>query len=271
MIELNPDQEWNSLEIRGSVRQVVEVDLPVELPLVVELNERNVATLMALPGMERELAVGFCLSEGLVVSFADILLVQYCRDEVAALPGRDGGVVVRVRARPEGTRQADRGERLVLSGCGSVSVSLEGLDLHSLPSDGGPVVPAARLLEMARLLRQSQGTYRRTGGVHAAGLFGLDGTLRVLAEDIGRHNAVDKALGWAAMRGVGLSAAVLLSTGRASHEIVTKALRLGVPIVGSLSVPTSLAVQLAEQGGCTLIGRLRRDGLIVYGHAERIA
>jgi FdhD protein len=123
---------------------------------------------------------------------------------------------------------------------------------------------------MARTLRRSPPLYRQAGAVHAAGLFDPTGDSLVLAEDIGRHNAVDKVLGAALLRGLPLSDKVLLTTGRASHELVVKALRLGVPVAGSLSAPTSLALELAQQGRCTLVGRLRRERFVVYTCPERI-
>jgi len=126
-------------------------------------------------------------------------------------------------------------------------------------------------LSMAQALRRMRGTYRRSGAVHGAGLFAQDGTAQVLAEDIGRHNALDKVLGAGLIRGLPLAQMAVLATGRASHEVVTKVLRLGVPLVGTLSAPTSLAIELAAQGRCTVIGRLRRKRFIVYAWPERIS
>jgi FdhD protein len=242
----------------------------VELALTVEVNGRPVATLMALPGMERELAVGFCLSSGLIASFADILLVHYCRDDPALVTPLGRGAVARLQARPAAVRDQGAGTQLVLSGCGSVELNLQALDLAPLPLPSGPLVPPAALGDMATRLRRYPGTYRRTGGIHAAALFAPTGDLVAVAEDVGRHNAQDKVLGAAVLRDQPLEDKVLLTTGRASHEMVTKALRMGVPVVGSFSVATSLAVQLAAEGHCTLLGRLRRERFLVYTHPERV-
>lgn len=250
-------------------RSPLALEVPVEFALLVEVNGRPVATLMALPGLERELAVGFCLSEGIIASFADILLVHHCRDEAGNMAGV--GAVVRLRAREEAVARPDLGTALVLSGCGGMGVDLAALSLPPLPAPARPLVSAQALASMARALRRLPGAYRRAGGVHAAALFAADGEMLIAAEDVGRHNAVDKVLGAAAMRGLALQDKALLSTGRASHELVTKALRLRVPVVGSFSSVTSLAVELAEQGGCTLIGRLRGERFLVYAWSERIA
>ncbi len=257
------------LAVRETEREWEGATVPIEVPLAVELNGRLAATLMSLPGLERELAVGFCLSEGLVASFADIWVVQFCRDE-AGSEASQGGSIVRVQARPEALRREGPGWRPVLSGCGSLALDLAALELPPLPEVAGPLVTAEALGRMAGELRRGQSTYRGAGGVHGAVLFAPDGTALAAAEDIGRHNAVDKVLGLALVGGVPLEDKILLSTGRASHELVTKLLRLRVPVVGSLSVATSLAVRLAEEGRCTLLGRLRARGFLVYAHPGRI-
>lgn len=261
---------WMGYEFRAGQPAGQEIALPVELALTVELNGRPVATLMALPGMERELAIGFCLSSGLIASFADILLAQYCREELPVPASVGRGAVVRLQARPEAVHSEGSATRLVLSGCGSVEMDLQALDLTPLPLPTAPLVRPAALGEMAVQLRRHAGTYRQTGGVHAAALFAPAGDLVLVAEDIGRHNALDKVLGAAVLRSEPLADRVLLTTGRASHELVTKALRTGVPVVGSFSVATSLAVQLAAEGHCTLLGRLHRERFLVYTHPERL-
>ncbi len=271
MSEQDTAVPWNVREVRPTGQMVAEVALPVEIPLVIELNGRPVVTLMALPGMERELAIGFCLSEGLVAAFPDILLVRYCRDEPEIDAAGQVGTVVRVQARPEAVRQEGLGWRMVFSGCGGGDLDLQALELGPLPAAEKPLLVVAALWAMGKAMRRGQGLYRSAGGVHGAGLFAPDGRLLIVAEDIGRHNAVDKVLGAAVMRGLSLEDKVLLSTGRASHELVSKALRLRVPLVGSLSIATSLAVQLAEEGHCTLVGRLRGERFQVYTHPGRIA
>ncbi len=266
MSERGPIRLGEGWEAGTSGWRALEVVLPVEIALTVELNGQVRATLMALPGMERELAIGFCLSEGLVASFADIFLVHFCQDEEGS-----EGATVRIQARPEAVVSAGSGRRLVLSGCGSVEMSWASSGLPVLPPPAGPLLEATAVRGMARYLRRYPGLYRKSGGIHAAALFSFRGEVGAVAEDIGRHNAVDKVLGAAVMRRLSPAEHVLLMTGRASHEVVVKALHLGVPIVGSLSVATSLAVKLAQEGNCTLLGRLARERFLLYTHPERIA
>jgi FdhD protein len=258
------------LEVRPDGAGPVEIAVPIERPLTVEVNSRPVATLMSLPGLERELAIGFCLSEGLIASFGDILVVHYCREEEVLQPPGRQGAVVRLQVRPAGVRGEGQGLRRVLSGCGSVEVNLESLELAALPLEEEPWLQPEAVWRMAAQLRALPGIYQRTGAVHGAGLYAADGTPLVQAEDLGRHNAMDKVLGAAQVRGLLPAGRVVLTTGRASHEMVAKALRLGVPVVGSLSAPTSLAIELAVRGCCTLLGRLRRQSFLVYAAAERI-
>jgi FdhD protein len=260
----------NASEISLDGSQDLQVSVPVERSLVIEVNGRPVASLMSLPGMERELAVGFCLSEGLVSSFGDVLLAQYCHDEAFLDAEHVQGAVVRLQVRPEGLRESPQSVRRVRSGCGSVELNLETLALPVLPLESVTSFSPQAIWDMARALRGMRGAYRRSGAVHGAGLFAQDGTTQALAEDIGRHNAVDKVLGAALIRGLLLERSALLATGRAGHEVVAKALRLHVPLVGTLSAPTSLAIELATEGRCTVIGRLRRERFIVYTWPERI-
>ncbi|MGC8872818.1 MAG: formate dehydrogenase accessory sulfurtransferase FdhD [Chloroflexia bacterium] len=239
--------------------------LPVEVPVTVYLNEHMLSTLMALPGQERELAIGYCLGTGVVASFRDIYLVQHCPDEDPEATRR----VVRVQARPEAVRFQAAEQRLVLAGCGGLDLASWG-NFPRLPEPSGVLVKAEQLYGMALRLRRESPLYRKAGAVHVAALFGPDGTLRAWAEDIGRHNAADKAVGGALLRGEALDDAILLTTGRASHELVVKARHLSIPCVGVLSAPTSLAVQLAVEGRCTLVGRFRASQFLIYAWPERI-
>lgn len=255
-----------AVAVSPETRIPAESLLPVEVPVTLYLNGRLLATLMALPGRERELAIGFCLGSGAVASFADIHLVQYCPDETMV----DSGRAVRIQARPEAVCLQGPEHRLVLAGCGGLDLRSMEAQLPRLSEPQGVLVGADRLREMARRLRRESALYRTAGAVHVAALFGVDGTLRGWAEDIGRHNAADKAVGDALLRGEQLGDTVLLTTGRASHELVVKARRLGIPIVGVLSAPTSLAVRLAVDGRCTLVGRFRSSGFVIYSWPERI-
>ncbi|MBM3167588.1 MAG: formate dehydrogenase accessory sulfurtransferase FdhD, partial [Chloroflexi bacterium] len=159
-----------------------------------------------------------------------------------------------------------------LSGCGSTGSAATAAqlatDLPPLQSDLR--LRQEMLLGLAQTMVAAQGVHKQTGGVHAAALFASTGELLVLREDIGRHNAVDKVLGYALLRHLPLDDKVLLTTGRASHEMVVKAVRLGLPVVASVSSPTSLAVQIASRLNCTLIGYLRGQRMVLYTHWWRV-
>ncbi len=258
----------------------VMAEVVLEEPLALEINGREVAILMRLPGQEKELAVGFCLSEGLISDFRAIYLIHHCGQGAPdPLPLREkeeqGGTLssrnrVQIQAEPAAV-QNNGGlstARLIRSGCGAVDVAEIKGELPTISSE--LTVKTEVLLKLNALMRQHQTTYQLSGGVHAVALFEADGRLVTIQEDIGRHNAVDKALGYCLLRDIPLSDKVLLSTGRASYELVSKAARLGVPIVASVSAATSLAVQLAQESRCTLIGYLRGRRMNVYTHPWRI-
>jgi FdhD protein len=158
--------------------------------------------------------------------------------------------------------------RLIRSGCGRTDA--EELASQLTPLDNDLRVHHKILLKLTSTIKQEQEAYREAGGIHAAGIFTSHGELVTIHEDIGRHNAVDKAMGHCLIQGITLKDKILVSTGRASYEMVTKAVRLGLPVAASLSSPTSLAVELAEHLNCTLIGYLRGQRMRVYTHAWRL-
>jgi len=253
-----------------------EIEVVLEEPLALYLNGKQVAVLMRLPGMEKELAAGFCLSEGLVNRFTDVLTIHHCgqglpgplEDPSTSAPESRNRVELRVR--PEALREDARLEvvRLIRAGCGAVDVQEAALSLPTV--QGGQPVELQVILGLEKTMRAQQRLHQQVGGVHAAALFEAGGKLVVLAEDIGRHNAVDKAVGYCLLRDIPLADKLLLSSGRLSYEMVTKTIRLGIPILVSVSAPTALAVQLAERFGVTLIGYLRGHKMTVYTHPERI-
>ncbi len=270
-------------------RTEVTAEVVMEEPLAVEVNGREVAILMRLPGQEKELAVGFCLSEGLLSDFRAVQLVHHCGQSLPSLraepqdeapEGAEGEREDqdmsfsrnRVQIRVDAAALRDDGRlrtaRLIRSGCGAVDVAAPDTELPIVTSP--LTVEAKVLLGLNAAMRQLQKTYRQAGGVHAAALFEPNGHLVTLQEDIGRHNAMDKVLGYCLLRGIPLVDKVLLSTGRASYEMISKAARLGLPVVASVSSPTSLAVQLAIAARCTLIGYLRGKKMIIYTHPWRV-
>jgi FdhD protein len=266
---------WQIWRLAEDESQSIESGVIIEEPLEIRLNGQPVAVLMRTPGMEKELAAGFCLGEGLVADLMDIALIRHCGralpDElVEGDPMDESRNRVDVTLLPGIATPRDRVEvvQLIRSGCGRTDVSELARNLSPVGTD-----LKVRFETLSHLLGQitrQQAAYRAAGGIHAAALFDLDGRAAVVCEDIGRHNAVDKAVGYCLLRGIPLKNKILVSTGRASYDMVAKAVRLGVPIIASISSPTSLAAELAETLNCTLLGYLRGKNLNVYCHGWRI-
>ena len=266
---------WHIQRVRADSAESVDDQVIIEEPLEVVVNGQSVAVLMRLPGWEKELATGFCVSEGYVRGVDDVLLVHHCGQGLPA-PGPAGGDTsssrnqVELWVTPEGFRPPARPDvvRLIRSGCGAAGVAALG---ETLPRVTGDLRVAAEvLLGLGQALREGQQAHHSAGGTHAAGLFTATGELAVVAEDIGRHNALDKVIGYCLLRRIPLADKVLATTGRASYEMALKAVRVGIPIVATISAPTSLAVQLAEDRELTLIGYLRGGRMNVYTHSRRV-
>ena len=262
--------------IRDGESRQREIETVLEEPLSLHINGERVAILMRLPGMEKELAAGFCVSEGLVGSFSDILIVHHCGQGLPS-PGSETSEEegesrnrVEVTIRP-GALQADARldmVRLIRAGCGAVDVDRADLALE--PVKDGTMVDLGTISGLGSAMRAGQRLHQRVGGVHGAALFDAGGGLVVVCEDVGRHNAVDKALGYCLLRGISLRGKLLLCSGRLTYEMVTKTIHLGIPLLASISAPTTLAVQLAERFNVTLIGYLRGHRMTIYSHPERI-
>ena len=238
----------------------------VEEPLEIRLGGQSVAVTMRTPGRDIELAVGFLIGEG-VVGPEGVASAAECRAESG-----DGGVVD-VVLRP-GVEPSSGWQRnfYATSSCGVCGkASIDAVRVAAGPVGEGPRVDPAVLHDLPDRLRDAQRVFDRTGGLHAAGLFDPDGTLVVLREDVGRHNAVDKVVGRAALDGhLPLRESVLLVSGRASFEIVQKAVVAGIAFVAAVSAPSSLAVRLARECNATLVGFLRPGGFNVYAGPERL-
>lgn len=248
--------------------------LAVEEPLEIRLNGAPVTVTMRTPGSDIELAQGFLLTEGVVVRRDDVHTIRYCG-------GRgDNGAntynVLDVTLAP-GVRTPDLNVTrnfYTTSSCGVCGkASLDAVRVISrfTPGEDLVTVAPATLKAMPGQLRSAQKVFDSTGGLHAAALFDTDGTMLVVREDIGRHNAVDKVIGWALEHErIPLVGAVLLVSGRASFEITQKAVLAGIPVLAAVSAPSSLAVSLAEESGLTLVAFLRADSMNVYTRADRI-
>lgn len=266
---------WQIWHVTDREDRVIEAGVVVEEPLEICLGGQPVAVLMRTPGLEKELAVGFCLGEGLVSDLMDVALVRHCGravpDDLAEADPLDvsrNRVDVSLLPDANGPGRLPDAARLIRSGCGRTDVASLAEDLNPVNSD-----VRLSLQTLPRLLGQMtrrQAAYRAAGGIHAAAVFDSHGRTIVVCEDIGRHNAVDKAVGFCLLRGISLRDKLLVSTGRASYDMVSKGVRMGVPVIASISSPTSLAVELAEALNCTLLGYLRGTKLNVYTHRWRI-
>jgi FdhD protein len=244
-----------------------------EEPLEIRLGGEAVAVTMRtpVPGQDAELAIGFLVGEA-VIAPDQVARASECRADTG-----DGGVVdVRLwpGARPApGWQEGERRSFYATSSCGICGkASIDAVKVAAGAVAGGPSIEPQVLAAMPEALRSAQRVFDRTGGLHAAGIFDADGRLLIVREDVGRHNAVDKAVGRAAMDGLlPLAGHVLMVSGRASFEIVQKALVAGIPIVAAVSAPSTLAAGLAKEGNMTLVGFLRDGGFNVYAGAERVA
>ncbi len=248
--------------------------LVVEEPLEIRVNGVPLTVTMRTPGSDVELAQGFLLTEGLIARRDDILSVRYCRG------ANDEGVnsynVLDVTLAPDVPAPDVDPTRnfYTTSSCGVCGkASLEAVRLISkhCPGDDPSIVSAETLSTLPAKLRDGQKVFAATGGLHGAALFASDGTPLVVREDIGRHNAVDKVVGWALeQRRIPLSGTVLLVSGRASFELTQKAVMAGIPVLAAVSAPSSLAVDLASQSGLTLVAFLRGDSMNIYTRPDRV-
>jgi FdhD protein len=228
----------------------------------------SVAVTMRTPGKDFELAAGFLWTEGLIRSRDDVVSVAYC--ELPSAEQRYNVVTVRL-SRPFDPRSLQR-NFYATSSCGVCGkASLDQVKVACAGVGPGPVVARSAITALPGALREAQRIFDQTGGLHAAGLFDPGGDVAAVREDVGRHNAVDKLVGWAFMQGeLPLSDRVLMVSGRVSFEIVQKAAMAGIPILCAVSAPSSLAVEAAGDLGMTVVGFVRDGGFNVYTHLERV-
>ena len=263
--------------VEGGRRRDRDDQLAAEEPLEIRLQAggetQTVAVTMRTPGNDFELAAGFLHNEGIVGEPAQVSGISYCVDADVEADQRYNIVNV-------GLRRASLPELATLerhfyttSACGVCGkASLDAIEMRDCPAlPPGPQVSPSVLTGLPGKLRAAQGLFDATGGLHAAGLFDAEGELVCLREDVGRHNAVDKLIGWAFMqRKLPLHDCMLLVSGRASFEILQKSTVAGLPVVCAVSAPSHLAVDVARRFGVTLIGFLRGERLNVYAGGERI-
>lgn len=278
-VPLERSLEWTGVTIwedgRTSTRQdSVAAEEPLEICIAdCERGDRPLAVTMRTPGHDRELAAGFLLTEGLIEQSDDLLSVELAPVDTKA-SSRAMNNRLRVTLRDPGSVALEHLQRnfFASSSCGLCGkATIDAVRNRGLRAAADGVMIAADLIcELPAKLNAAQTIFAQTGGLHAAALFDALGNLLVLREDIGRHNAVDKVVGWALeQRLVPLREQILLVSGRCGFEIAQKALAAGIPVVASISAPSSLAVQLARELGLTLIGFLRDRRFVVYSAVQR--
>jgi FdhD protein len=263
----------------GDARPVTD-RVAVEEPMEVRVNGAPFAVIMRTPGADRDLAAGFLLAEDVIRSVDEVGTIEYCRDPDGSGGGSPpeesrntinvtvlGDAVARLAA-----RLGDRRQVVMTASCGLCGRrTIESLQARVSEVRGEWTVSAAVIKSLPATLRAAQAVFDSTGGLHAAGLFDRQGALQLSAEDVGRHNAVDKIAGRTLLSGGHpLDDRLLLVSGRTSFELVQKALLAGVPLIAAVSAPSSLAIDLATEAGITLCGFVRGGTFNIYAHPERI-
>jgi FdhD protein len=246
---------------------------PMEIRLLAGQTKQTVAVTMRTPGSDFELAAGFLYGEGIIDSPDDVQKISYCVDRDLDAEQRYNIVNVELRGGREFDLRPLERHFYTTSACGVCGkASLEQLELRGCPvMPAGPEIPAETIDTLPEKLREAQGLFDATGGLHAAALFDYKGELLALREDVGRHNATDKLVGWALLEGrLPLSDHIVMVSGRSSFEILQKCLTAGVPVVCAISAPSSLAVDVAREFGMTLVGFLRGGRFNVYAGSDRI-
>ena len=247
-------------------------DVSTEEPLEIRLGDVSLSVTMRTPGDDFDLVAGFLITEGIVRGAGEIAAMRMCPDAAAAT-GELNIVEVTLSEAASAHDITPRAFYMTSSCgmCGKASIdAVRTKSAYEVADDPLRVSPEL-LLSLPAAQRSAQRQFARTGGLHAAALFDRDGSLRCLREDVGRHNAFDKVIGWAATQGLlPLRSHMILASGRASFELTQKALMAGIPLLAAVSAPSSLAVELAADSGMTLIGFLRGEQMNVYTGHERI-
>ena len=245
-----------------------------EEPLELRIDGRSMAVTMRTPGADFDLAAGFLVSEGVISQSRELVAMRYCAGK-----GEDGvnqfNVLDLSLASDVAPPSSDVARAFFTTSscglCGKASIDAVRTKSRFDAADDALRVASALLVSLPDRLRAAQTVFDRTGGLHAAALFDADGELLVLREDVGRHNAVDKVVGWALRENrLPLRDTILLVSGRASFELIQKAVMAGVPMLCAVSAPSSLAVDLARESGLTLVGFLRDPSMVVYAGEQRV-
>lgn len=241
--------------------------LAVEEPLELRIGGEPFVVTMRTPGHDVELAMGLLFSEGIISRAEDVQEAMHCASDGALNTYNVLSLTLRVPA-PAPRRFTTTSACGV---CGKDSIEAVRTASAFSPAEDDAPLPLDVFIQLPEALAEHQRLFSRTGGTHAAGLFTPDGELLVCREDVGRHNAVDKVIGWALHSGrIPLERTTLQVSGRASFELVQKAAMAGIPVFGAVSAPSSLAVQMAQEAGITLAGFMRGDTMNVYAHGHRL-
>ena len=264
-----PVRSVEVVRVHGAARTAEADRAAVEEPLEIRLHGRPFAVVMRTPGEDRELAAGFLLSESIIAGPDDLGTMAYCQDAQNVLNVTLAG---QAEHRLDEVLSSRR-QVTMNSSCGLCGrLTIESLMVERPAIGGSFIISPAALAAFPGRLRSAQRLFDETGGLHAAGLFAADGHLEAVAEDVGRHNAVDKVVGRMILaEALPVADRVLCVSGRASFEIVQKAYLAGIPAVASVSAPSSLAIDLARDAGLTLVGFVRGSTFNVYSHPERIS
>jgi len=263
--------------LRDGLISTQDDTLVVEEPLEIRLGSERFTVTMRTPGDDFALTRGLLLTEGVIESNADIGQIRYCDVGEAAEAEIPNIVTVRLNKQPAAERLW---QRTLMAGtscglCGKAALDAVAMQTCPLPPPTSSSLPTETLLELPHTLRRQQQLFKSTGGLHAVGLFTASGECLCVYEDIGRHNATDKAIGCGVEQGwlpwASPEPLILLVSGRASFEITQKALMARIPVVCSVSAASSLAAELAELNNQTLVGFLRDTGMTIYAGAERLS
>jgi FdhD protein len=255
------------LRIRGAGTEAASAQeqpdqVAVEAPLTLRIGAETIATTMRTPGHDLELALGWLVAEGVARRPGDVPGATSCAADTVQLRLAPG--ITPPKARLGATSSA-------CGVCGSDTIDEVLARRGPAPAPGRPLVSAKVISELPDKLRTAQRAFARTGGLHAAGLFTAEGDVLCVREDVGRHNAVDKVIGWALQAGLlPARSFVLQVSGRASFELTQKAAMAGIALLSAVSAPSSLAVDLAREAGLTLVGFVRGDSMNVYAGADRV-
>jgi FdhD protein len=266
-------RDVNVVRVRNGTRAADRDRAATEEPLEIRLHGRAFAVIMRTPGADPELAAGFLFSERVLTTVDDLVSIEPCSYPSAENPENIVNVTLAPARETALADLLDQRRRIVTNAsCGMCGrLTIESVRAEAPHIGGRITVAAATIAELPGRLRESQGVFDQTGGLHAAGLFTPEGRLLDAAEDVGRHNAVDKVIGRRLLgRELPLADRLLCVSGRTSFEIVQKAALAGIPCVAAVSAPSTLAIDLAADAGITLVGFVRDGTFNVYTHPARV-